>query len=128
MLSDDDVEHLVEIYFYYLHDRPHSLFHQATLVRRIRATAARDALVYAICGLTASLSPRLHLKDCGPEYAAQARRILLDNLEQVSLEHVQAAIILANVYAAALEPSSEALYFGTYLHAGSYQPEGRSHF
>lgn len=112
LLADQDVTHLVETYFYYIHDRPHSLFHQATLWSTIKQGSAGKALLYSICSLASTLSPRLELQRLGPQLASYAKRHLLDNLENVSLQNVQASILLANVSAAELMPSSEALFFG----------------
>ena len=90
LLSSDDVEDLVKCYFAYIHDRPHSLFHEATIWADIRSGSIRQSLLYAICGLAASLSSRPHLKAIGPKLASRSRALLLDTLEDVCLANIQA--------------------------------------
>lgn len=111
-LSGSDVRELVTDYLYYIHDRPHSLFHPDSLWDDIRQRRIGDGLLYAICSLASSLSPHAEVHRLGPQLANRSRELLLADLENVCLEHVQTCVILANVFAAELEPSSEALYFG----------------
>lgn len=41
----------------------------------------------------------------------ESKRLLLADLERICVENIQTCILLANLYAAHLNPSSEALFF-----------------
>lgn len=114
-LSVDDIEELCQAYFYYIHDRPHSLFHLRSFWESFKQESLDQCLLYSICALAACLSKRTYLKTLGPAFALQSKQLLHARLEDISLAKVQTCILLANYCAAVIEPSSEALYFGRFF-------------
>lgn len=44
-------------------------------------------------------------------YMEESKRLLLADLENICIENVQTCILIANLFAAHLNPSSEALFF-----------------
>jgi hypothetical protein len=112
LLSDSTMRSLVSDYLYYIHDRPHSLFHPRTLWDDFAQRRIGDSLLLAICSLAANLSRETEVRSLGPRLAHRSRELLLADLENVCLQHVQTCVILANVFAAEIDPCSEALYFG----------------
>lgn len=111
-LSVGDIEELCQAYFYYIHDRPHSLFHLHSFWEDFKQGSLDQCLLYSICALAACLSKHTHLKTLGPPFASRSKQLLHAGLEDISLAKIQTCILLANYCAAVIEPSSEALYFG----------------
>lgn len=111
-LSGDDIYELVRTYFHYIHDRPHSLFHEVSLWRSIDEGNINKALLYGICSLAACLSTRPDSHRLASDFAAYSKKLLAADLEHVCIESIQTCILIANFCAAQLEPQSEALYFG----------------
>lgn len=113
-LSVDDIAELCQAYFYYIHDRPHSLFHLNSFWEDLKQGRLDQCLLYSICALAACLSKRTHLKTLGSAFASHSKQLLHAGLEDISLAKIQTCILLANYCAAVIAPSSEALYFGRF--------------
>lgn len=111
-MTESVVAELVDKYLVLIHDRPHSLFHCATLWRDIQNNTICKHLVYAICSLGASLSEDPELRQLGPRLSTTSKALLLASIEDVNLENIQTCILLANIFAADLNPASETLFFG----------------
>ncbi|KAF2164412.1 hypothetical protein M409DRAFT_67944 [Zasmidium cellare ATCC 36951] len=111
-LTDAVAMNLVGNYLHLIHDRPHSLFHIATLWHDIREETISNHLLYSICSLGSSLSKDPELHALNKPLSLEAKRLLQADLENVTLENIQTLILLANICAAELSPSSETLYFG----------------
>ncbi|KAF2186375.1 hypothetical protein K469DRAFT_664325 [Zopfia rhizophila CBS 207.26] len=112
VLSQQTIEELVEQYIYFIHDRPHSLFHQPTLRRDVRNKRMKKALLYSICGLGCRFSQAIEIRSLAPRLLTESKRLLQVDLDNVCLENIQACILVANLRAAESLSSSEALYFG----------------
>lgn len=111
-LSEAGVTDLVHTYLTLIHDRPHSLFHKASLWNDIRQRTISPQLLYSICSLGCSLSKDAETHALNKPFSLEAKRLLQADLENVCLENIQTLILLANICAAELCPSSETLYFG----------------
>jgi hypothetical protein len=111
-LPDDLIELLVENYIWWIHDRPHSIFHLPTLRALVRAKKLPTALLLALLSYGALFHPDLEVSSLGPNLFDDAKQQLHLDLENVCIENIQACILLANLSAALLRPSSEALYLG----------------
>lgn len=111
--SKEDIIEFVELYLRFIHDRPHSLFHESTLRTEVRAGTLSECLLWAICALGCRFSPveanRLH----ATRYRKNSSSLFANQLEVISLSNVQTCILLANLYAAEQDNGLEALYFGT---------------
>jgi hypothetical protein len=51
--SDDIASELIELYITYIHDKPHSLFHEPSLRNGARNKTLHYGILYGIFGLTA---------------------------------------------------------------------------
>lgn len=102
---------LVEFYLIKLHNRPHSLFHPITLRAKVRDGSVNKALLLAICSMGARFDEDDEIRSLENSYMDESKRLLLADLERICVENVQTCILLANLYAAHLNPSSEALFF-----------------
>jgi hypothetical protein len=61
-LPDHEVlRELIGLYILYIHDKPHSLFHEATLTRRAMDGTLSRAVLFGILGLSARLVGSPHL-------------------------------------------------------------------
>lgn len=106
------IEDMVSSYLILIHDRPHSLFHVSSLWTSVRQRTISPALLLNLCALGSRLSPRPHVREMAAALTARAKGVLQGQLEHISVENVQAYILLANIYAAELAPHLETLYFG----------------
>ena len=115
-LSTRDGYQLVADYLRYIHDRPHSLFHIATLYENIKENRVSTGLLCSICCLGASVTSSANLRPSRAQLAALAKQLVLSQLEDICLQSIQACILLANISAVELKPSAEAMYFGAHSH------------
>lgn len=102
---------LVGFYLTKLHNRPHSLFHPVTLRSNVQDGSINKALLLALCSMAARFDEDDHIRSLESSYMDESKRLLLSNLERICVENVQTCILLANLYAAHLNPTSEALFF-----------------
>jgi hypothetical protein len=102
---------LVDHYLAKLHNRPHSLFHPAKLRREVQDGSINKALLLAICCMGARFDDDDQVRSLENRLMDESKRLLLADLETVSIENVQTCILIANLAAAHLNPSSEALFF-----------------
>lgn len=104
---------LVDYYLVKLHNCPHSLFHPDTLRAQVRRRSISQALLLAICSMGSRFDEDARIRGFENRYMADSKRLLLADLENICIENVQTCILLANLSAAHLNPSSEALFFRT---------------
>lgn len=102
---------LVNLYLEKLHDRPHSLFHASTLRAQVRGGSVSPALLLALCSAGSRFSHDPGTRALEMRLMNESKRLLLSNLESMSVENVQCCILIANLCAAHLNPTSEALFF-----------------
>lgn len=102
---------LVDFYLTKLHNRPHSLFHPVTLRSQVQDGSINKALLLAICSMAARFDEDDQIRASESGYMRGSKQLLLADLENICIENVQTCILLANLYAAHLNPSSEALFF-----------------
>ncbi|RAH44902.1 putative C6 transcription factor [Aspergillus brunneoviolaceus CBS 621.78] len=101
---------LVDLYLAKVHDRPHSIFHPATLRAQVRNGTVGKALLYAVCALGVKFSSYPDRRDLEARLTGEAKRLLQADLENVCLENMQTCILIATLSAGNCEPSSEALF------------------
>lgn len=102
---------LVDFYLTKLHNRPHSLFHPVTLRTKVQNGSINKALLLAICSMGARFDEDDQIRSLENSYMNESKRLMLADLERICVENAQTCILLANLYAAHLNPSSEALFF-----------------
>jgi hypothetical protein len=110
-VSVDVAARLVDYYLTKLHNRPHSLFHPATLKKQVQDGSINKALLLSICSMGARFDTDDEIRSLENTYSNESKRLLLADLENICIENVQTCILIANLYAAHLNPSSEALFF-----------------
>jgi hypothetical protein len=110
-LHQEIVVELFEHYIDKIHDRPHSLFHLPTLRESVRKRTIKKPLVLAICSLGSRFSTDTDIRTLEHQLTAEAKRLVLADLENICLENIQTCVLVANLCAANATPSSEALFF-----------------
>ncbi|KIW14590.1 hypothetical protein PV08_07374 [Exophiala spinifera] len=105
---------LVELYFKYIHDLFHSLFHRPSVLEDVADGSMPEVLLFAIISLSARFSNDALFSDIDPRvrgrpYGAKAQSLL--NLRDVSLTTVQACVLLGAFYVTEGEPATEAVYY-----------------
>lgn len=101
---------LVEVYLERVHDRPHSIFHPATLRSDLRNGAIGGALLCAICAIGSKFSSNLDRRSLETRLTSEAKRLLQADLENVCLENIQTSILIAALSSGNYQASSEALF------------------
>ncbi|KAH6643511.1 NADH dehydrogenase [Boeremia exigua] len=102
----------VNLYFRYIHDRPHSLFHEPSIWKSLRTRSLPEQLWAAMCALGCRFSSDQNDRDSAPVFAEKSRSVLGQQLDHMTLENIQTCILLANWYAAVQKNDLEAMYFG----------------
>ncbi|KAH6874036.1 fungal-specific transcription factor domain-containing protein [Thelonectria olida] len=102
---------LVDYYLEKLHNRPHSLFHPTKLRTQVQDGSVNQALLLAICSLGARFDNDEDIRSLEDSWMDESKQLLLADLENVCVENAQTCILIANLYAAHLKSSSEALFF-----------------
>lgn len=113
-ISKQIASELLQLYFYYVHDRPHSLFHKRSLQQSLNEGTLNKALLCAVCsfGCRFHHDSAVRAKEAG--LTAEAKRLLNADIENVCLEAVQTALLISSLAAAESNATSEALYSGPY--------------
>lgn len=108
-------EEVVGLYFQYIHDTFHSLFHKPTLIEDVRASTVPRVILLSIISLAARFSNDAYFSDVDPRvrgraYAREAERLL--DLRDVSVSTIQACVLLGAFVITEGEALPEALYYG----------------
>jgi hypothetical protein len=103
----------VDHYLDKLHNRPQSLFHPAKLRSEVQDGSINKGLLLAICCMGARFDhgDRVRSLETNLIDESTCKRLLLADLETICIENVQTCILIANLCAAHLNPSSEVLFF-----------------
>ncbi|PSN75546.1 NADH dehydrogenase [Corynespora cassiicola Philippines] len=112
VVSAQGINEFVHSYFQFIHDRPHSLFHERSTWHDIKTGSIRECLLAAICALGCRFAPREQDRRLASRYALRSKLLFTQNLEEISIPSIQTCILLANHYAAERDNRLEALYFG----------------
>ncbi|OAL57458.1 hypothetical protein IQ07DRAFT_617715 [Pyrenochaeta sp. DS3sAY3a] len=110
--SSEAIKDFVRLYFLYIHDRPHSLFHEPTLWAALEDGTLPESLIAAICALGCRFSANIGQRELTNLFVSRSKSMLGQNLEDMSIVNIQTCILLANSYAAEQNNRLEALYFG----------------
>lgn len=101
---------LVELYLEKVHDRPHSIFHPATLRSQLQSNTLTMTLLCALCAIGSKYSEKPDQRSLGAPLVAEAKRLLQADLENICMENIQACILVATLCAGGGRTSSEALF------------------
>lgn len=115
VLSTSAILDLVDRYIEYVHDKPHSLFHQPTLRQAVRYRTLRPVLLCGICGIGARFSNDIDVKGTSQRFADHAKQLLQHDLDNVCLENIQACILVASLCSSVSQIAAEALYIGLHI-------------
>lgn len=107
-------EQLVELYFRYIHDTFHSLFHQPSLLEDVRHGTVPRVILLSIISLSSRFSddPFFDGTDRrarGEPYAREAGRLL--DLRDVSTQTIRASVLLGAYAITEGEAMSESIYY-----------------
>lgn len=112
ILSSDEIAECVHLYFRFIHDRPHSLFHETTVRSQVEHEEMSRCLLFAICATGCRFSLNTKVQNCSMDLRTKSSRIFSGALETITLSNIQTCVLLANLYAADNNNDLEALYFG----------------
>ncbi len=107
-------EELVNLYFRYIHDTLHSLFHQPSLLEDLRAGTIPQVILLSIISLSARFSQHRFFDNTDPRtrgrpYAADATQLL--DLRDVSTTTIQASVLLGAFAITEGEVAAESIYY-----------------
>lgn len=122
LASDKDIREFIRLYFRYIHDRPHSLFHEQSLWNAVSNCSLPESLSTAICALGCRFAEEPGQRDLSHTFMIRSKALLAKQLEDISVTNIQTCVLLANSYAAEQNNRLEALYFGEFcmtIHATS---------
>ncbi|KAK0389911.1 hypothetical protein NLU13_3484 [Sarocladium strictum] len=108
---DEETILLVDLYFRFIHDQPHSLFHKPSLRSSVLAGLVSKPVLYGILGNAARFAHDPAIRARGATYIAKAKAALKDCLEEISLENIQACILIGNTCFGDCNADAESLYF-----------------
>ncbi|KAJ4262873.1 hypothetical protein NW762_006486 [Fusarium torreyae] len=107
-----EIMHLVDLYFRFIHDQPHSLFHEPTFKASAAAGIVSQPVLLGMIGMSARFAAQPDIVARGPMYRAKAKAALKDDLEHVCIENIQACILIGNNCMGDCRADAESLYFG----------------
>lgn len=112
VLSIEVTLDLVERYIDYVHDKPHSLFHQPTLRHAVRSRTIRPVVLCGICGIGARFSDDPEIKGMSQCLADRAKQLLHQDLDNACVDNIQACILISSLCSSVSQIRAEALYIG----------------
>lgn len=106
---------LVDLYFRYIHDTFHSIFHRPSLMEEVEAGTVPTVLLFGIISLSARFSDDAFFAGSDPRargrpYAREAEHLL--DLREISLTTVQACVLIGAFTITEGEAASEAVVSG----------------
>ncbi|PVH88083.1 hypothetical protein DL98DRAFT_404711 [Cadophora sp. DSE1049] len=109
--SKEVTTELIDLYISYIHDKPHTLFHEPSLRESAEHGTLSRAVLFGIFGLAARFSSDEGVRQHGHVWAASARKLVRDGLEHACIENIQACILAGNICLADSQPDSESIFF-----------------
>ncbi|KAJ5684271.1 uncharacterized protein N7477_000616 [Penicillium maclennaniae] len=111
-ITEETRDHLVDLYFRFIHDKPHTLFHPTLLRKRIREDEVGIALLYCIMALAARFSDHAEIRQMTKSLYLAAKHLTKQQIEVVCLDNIHACILVGNLCGAEGEIEAEAIFFG----------------
>jgi hypothetical protein len=103
---------ILGLYFHFIHDRPHSLFHRRTLEVQLEQQCLPEGLLWCLMAFGCRFSPDAAIRQLEIPFMEKAERVCLAELESPSLANIQALILLADLCGAHMKYNAEAVLFG----------------
>ncbi|KAF7546536.1 hypothetical protein G7Z17_g8373 [Cylindrodendrum hubeiense] len=110
LFSEESI-YLVDLYFKFIHDQPHSLFHEPTFKASVVAGTVSQPVLLSMMGMSARFATQPDIRSRGPMYCAKGKAALKDDLENVCIENIQACILVGNNCFGDCSADAESLYF-----------------
>lgn len=111
-VNDESQNQLIDIYIERIHDKPHTLFHPATLKSRVQAGALPEPVLFSILALAARLSSDQGIRERACDLFQTAKESFKRTLDEVTLDNVHAATLIGNLCGVEGDASGESLFFG----------------
>ncbi|KAL4799950.1 hypothetical protein BDV19DRAFT_354087 [Aspergillus venezuelensis] len=111
-LSNHARDELVDLYLQLIHDKPHTLFHPASLKARVQTGSLLNATLFSILALAARFSKDQHIRNQTMSIFQKAKESFKRTLEDVNLDNVHAAALIGNLCGVEGDPRGESLFFG----------------
>ncbi|KAJ0415365.1 hypothetical protein BJY00DRAFT_266062 [Aspergillus carlsbadensis] len=123
LASRDLCVELVQTYFRFIHDIPHTIFHEPSFLRRLNDGTAPTVHVYAMCALAARFSNNPVFNgippcDRGKSFATEAVRLCQQHMISPSLDTVQGFLLIGYYFSGEGNVDGKHIYVGlARLHA-----------
>jgi hypothetical protein len=114
---------LMELYFKYIHDQFHSLFHRPSFILDLHQGNAPPVIVYAMMALSARFSTnpffdRMPPTTRGEHFAFKSNALL--NLRDISVTTIQACVLLGAAAIVEGEAAAESVYYSAACRIANY--------
>lgn len=103
---------MIEHYLEKVNDKPHSIFHPATLRSQLNDGTIPKALLYAVCAIGSKFSTNPDVRAWETRLGTEAKRLLQADLENICIENIQTCLLVTTLSVDYCN-TSEALYFRT---------------
>ncbi|KAL3497078.1 hypothetical protein BJX62DRAFT_2795 [Aspergillus germanicus] len=111
-VNDEVRDELVDVYLRLIHDKPHTLFHPATLRTRVQAGSLPEAVLYSILAFAARLAGDHTIQERAKVFSHIAKEALKRTIDKVTLDNVHASALVGNLCGIEGDSSGESLFFG----------------
>ena len=132
--SQEVREELVALYVRHLHNKPHTLFHEPSLMEDVRNGSLSHNVLLAILGLAARYVSKIDgnnnitniscyarfstdpsTRSSGMTYAAEAKRSLKEGIDDICLQNIQACVLVGTICSADGDVGTESIYYGKFV-------------
>ncbi|KAL4874082.1 hypothetical protein BDV12DRAFT_191945 [Aspergillus spectabilis] len=111
-VSEEVRDDLIDLYLRLVHDKPHTLFHPATLKSRVQTGSLPEAVLFSILALVARFSIDHTIRERAKDFSQAAKESFKKSLEEVTLDNVHATALIGNICGAEGDSNGESLFFG----------------
>ncbi len=111
-VNDESRDQLIDVYLERIHDKPHTLFHPATLKFRVQTGALPEPVLFSILALAARFSGDQGIRDRARDLFQTAKESFKRTLDEVTLDNIHAAALIGNICGVEGDTSGESLFFG----------------
>lgn len=112
VVSDDVRDELIDLYLRSIHDKPHTLFHPASLKSRVADGSLPNAVLFSILSFAARLSTDRTVRDRAGSFFQTAKEALKKTIDEVTLDNIHATVLIGNICGAEGDSNAESLFFG----------------
>ncbi|KOC11742.1 hypothetical protein AFLA70_526g000670 [Aspergillus flavus AF70] len=110
-VKEDVRDELVDLYLELIHDKPHTLFHPSHLKSRIRNGSVAKGTLHSILALAARFSKVQGTRERTKDFFRSAKDHVKMSIDDITLDNINATILIGNLCGSDGDSSGEALYF-----------------